>query len=82
MARRTKPGPPQATLDRSGRRRAVRGAFQCSAGVQGVTLAVVDDVVTTGSTVSALAKTLCKNGAAAVSVWAVAGTGNQAVRKV
>ena len=82
MARRTKPGPPQATLDRRGRRRAVRGAFTCSAGVRGRSIAVVDDVVTTGSTVHALAKALRNSGAAAISVWAVAGTGVQPGRKM
>ena len=38
------------------------------------TLAIVDDVVTTGATVDALAELLIKAGAKQVDVWAIAKT--------
>ncbi|OOV88456.1 ComF family protein [Oceanospirillum linum] len=45
--------------------------------VQGREIAVVDDVVTTGSTADVIASLLRDNGAASVQVWAIARTPNQ-----
>jgi ComF family protein len=65
---------PQSGLDAAERRRNLRGAFQVRL-PPGVThLAVVDDVVTTGYTVSELTRTLKQAGAHRVDVWAVART--------
>jgi len=66
--------PPQAGLARKERRRNVRGAFRIlrPPGVQRV--AVLDDVVTTGSTVSELTKVLLRAGVERVDVRAVART--------
>lgn len=70
--RRTAATPPQAGLAAHERHRNLRGAFAASPGVAGRQLAVVDDVLTTGSTVEALTLELLRAGAAGVEVWAVA----------
>ena len=48
------------------RRKNVRGAFAAAADARGKTLLVVDDVMTSGSTLNEIARTLKKAGAAAV----------------
>jgi len=55
----------QAGLDKQGRGRNVRGAFAAS-GVEGKSIMVVDDVITTGETAREVARTLKKAGAAYV----------------
>jgi ComF family protein len=65
----------QTTLTRKDRRKNVRGAFVATGKVPNASLAVLDDVVTTGSTVNELAKVLLRAGARRVQVWAVAHTG-------
>jgi len=62
----------QAGLDRIGRRKNVRGAFKLRDSVPGLHVAIVDDVVTTGSTVNEVARVLKRAGARRVDVWAVA----------
>jgi ComF family protein len=66
--------PPQAGLDEPSRRRNVRGAFAVCTPLPWAQVAIVDDVVTTGSTVGELARVLLRAGAARVEVWAVART--------
>jgi ComF family protein len=58
---------PQVGLDQAERQRNVEGAFACRGPVTGKTLAVVDDVCTTGATLEACADALKAAGAA--SVW-------------
>jgi ComF family protein len=58
--------PPQQSLARDARRRNVRGAFGVSGDVHGARLTVVDDVMTTGSTLNGIADTLKRAGAACV----------------
>ena len=65
---------PQPGLTRSGRRRNLRHAFRCRARFSGEHVAIVDDVMTTGATADAIARTLKAAGAGRVSVWAVART--------
>lgn len=72
--RRTRDTPPQMGLKHDARRRNVRGAFSCSAGVQGQRIALVDDVMTTGTSLDELAATLKRAGAREVSCWVVART--------
>jgi ComF family protein len=74
-AQRTRPTPPQSGLDQKARRTNVRGvfAFKRPPGVKHV--AVLDDVVTTGSTVAELARVLRDSGVERVDVWACARTG-------
>ena len=57
---------PQQSLAREDRRRNVRGAFSVSGEVQGRTVAVIDDVMTTGSTLDEIARVLKAAGAAQV----------------
>jgi ComF family protein len=70
-ARRLRPTPPQTELAPVARRRNVHGAFAANA-VGGTHVAIVDDVMTTGSTVDALARALRRAGADQVQVWVVA----------
>lgn len=65
----------QAELDRTQRRRNVRGAFAMRQKLPGGHIAIVDDVVTTGSTVNELARVLKRADARRVDVWAVARAG-------
>jgi ComF family protein len=65
---------PQSGLDRSERRRNLRGAFIVRQRLDGARVAVVDDVMTTGATLSALARALKEAGAAQVAGWVVART--------
>lgn len=66
--------PPQAGLDERARRRNVRGAFGLRGELRFQRVAIIDDVVTTGSTVAELARVLRAAGAGRVEVWAVART--------
>src|SRR5204863_189772 len=59
---------------RAPRRRNVRGAFRCTGSLDGATVAVVDDVMTTGATLDEIARTLKGAGAAQVVNWVVART--------
>ena len=65
---------PQTELPWDERRRNVRGAFGCRRPLTGATVAVVDDVMTTGATLDELALTLKRAGAAKVVNWVVART--------
>jgi ComF family protein len=65
---------PQTGLERKERRRNVRGAFRVLRPLEAPRVAIVDDVVTTGSTVSELARALLKSGVERVDVWALART--------
>ncbi|MBJ7264790.1 MAG: ComF family protein [Burkholderiaceae bacterium] len=62
----------QSGLRRQARLRAVAGAFEVSAEVRGRHVAVVDDVMTTGATSTAIGHALLAAGVSAVTVWAVA----------
>jgi ComF family protein len=64
----------QAGLDRKARRENVRGAFAVVAPLHARSVAILDDVVTTGSTVRELASVLQQAGAERVAVWAIART--------
>ena len=64
----------QAGLKQKERRRNVRGAFVLRQPLPGGHFAILDDVITTGSTTSEVAKVLLRGGATRVEVWAVART--------
>ena len=68
------PGPPQAGLDLKARRRNVRGAFEPGEGLKGRAVLLVDDVITTGATVSECARALKRAGAVRVRAFAPART--------
>ena len=67
----------RATADQIGkrareRRREVRGAFVIGTGVAGRHIAIIDDVMTTGSTVNELARACRQAGATRIEVWTAA----------
>lgn len=64
----------QAGLDRRARRKNLRGAFTAVAPLRARSVAILDDVVTTGSTVRELAAVLLQTGVEQVEVWAIART--------
>ncbi len=66
--------PPQMGLKHDARRRNLRGAFTCSGNVRGRRIALVDDVMTTGTSLDELAATLKQAGAMEVETWVVART--------
>lgn len=66
--------PPQASLPWKARRLNMRGAFQCHGSLAGMNVLVVDDVMTTGATLEALALALKRHGAARVDNLVVART--------
>ena len=71
---RAVPTLPQTGLDEGSRRRNIRGAFSTRSPSEWAHLAIVDDVVTTGSTVEELARVLGRSGVERIQVWAVART--------
>ncbi|MCH8542597.1 MAG: ComF family protein [Alcanivorax sp.] len=66
--------PSQQGLGASARLRNLRNALVVSRPVTGLHLALIDDVVTTGSTAQAASLALLRAGAARVDVWALART--------
>lgn len=66
--------PPQMGLKHDARRRNVRGAFVSTGDVRGRRIALIDDVMTTGTSLDELAATLKQAGAHEVSCWVVART--------
>lgn len=65
---------PQAELEQKARRKNLRGAFRATIDMQGRHVAILDDVVTTASTVSELTRVLTRAGCQRVDVWTVART--------
>ncbi|WP_284155103.1 ComF family protein [Sulfuricystis thermophila] len=61
---------PQSRLPWRERQGNVRHAFACSRNLAGLTVIVVDDVMTTGATLAAVATTLKAQGAARIVNWA------------
>ncbi len=72
--RKTRETPPQTSLAAAERRGNLEGAFVARGPLAGRHVAIVDDVMTTGSTLAALAKALKGAGAGRVSGWVVART--------
>ncbi len=66
--------PPQTGLTGRARRRNLRGAFALTRPAHWKHVAIVDDVMTTGTTVAELTQVLIKAGVGQVEVWAVART--------
>lgn len=75
-ARRIRDTGEQKSLSRQQRLYNLRHSFQVKRVFQGESLAIVDDVMTTGATVDTLAKALKDAGAGTVMVWALARTPN------
>jgi predicted amidophosphoribosyltransferase len=64
----------RAALPWSERAKNVRGAFACELDLAGMSVAVIDDVMTTGASLAEFAKTLKAAGATRVENWIVART--------
>jgi len=64
----------QSSLTGRARRRNLVGAFKAGGELAGLRVAIVDDVLTTGSTVQAMAAAVLEAGAGDVQVWTVART--------
>jgi ComF family protein len=72
--RRVRDTPPQSGLPWKERKSNVRGAFECDTDLSDKRVALVDDVLTTGASLDALAEAVLKQGASEVSAWVVART--------
>lgn len=70
--KRTESSPPQKSLDRKQRLNSMRNSFSITRPLNHEHIVIVDDVMTTGATVSALTIALKKAGAGKVSVWVLA----------
>lgn len=75
LVKRARATPFQVGLARAERRRNLAGAFRVCARTLPRHIALIDDVITTGSTVAALASCLRAAGVARIEVWAVARAG-------
>ncbi|SFN42929.1 comF family protein [Izhakiella capsodis] len=71
---RWRAGKIQHHLSASARRLNIRGAFRLETNVSGLHIVLLDDVVTTGSTVAELSRLLMRAGAASVDIWCLCRT--------
>lgn len=71
---RVRPTAIQHHLSARLRKRNLKNAFRLELPVQGLHMVIVDDVVTTGSTVAEISQLLKRNGAASVQVWCLCRT--------
>ncbi len=62
----------QSELHAKERHKNIRGAFQVKKAINAKHIAIIDDVITTGSTVTELAKVLKRAGVKRVDVWSFA----------
>lgn len=74
LGRRVRNTAPQTDLPWRARAANMRQAFACEQDLSGMSVAVVDDVMTTGATLNEFALTLKRSGAARVENWVVART--------
>jgi len=71
---RIKNTPPQASLAPKERIKNMKGAFDCKGTFNGMHIALIDDVMTTGASLNELAKTLKQAGANKISCYVIART--------
>ena len=74
LVKRRRPTQAQQGLHADARRSNLRGAFTVSEPCDNLRLAVVDDVLTTGATATAVARALRNAGAGHVEIWCLART--------
>lgn len=72
--RRNRATKPQQSLKMKARRRNLRHAFSCQQNLRGKHVALIDDVITTGSTLTEIAKILRDQGVASLQVWCICRT--------
>ncbi len=65
---------PQSSLPWKERKKNMRNAFVCEEDLSGKRVALVDDVLTTGASLNALAEAVRKRGASDIEAWVVART--------
>ncbi len=65
---------PQQGLHAHQRKRNLRGAFRCQQNLTGCHVALLDDVVTTGSTVTEICKILLNQRVASIQIWCICRT--------
>lgn len=65
----------QSGLKATERKENMQYAFSSTRDYQGLRVAVIDDVVTTGSTIDSLCKTLQQSGAQTIDIWTIARRG-------
>lgn len=73
--KRTKYTNPQSELTAKARKKNLHHAFEATHAVKGLHIALIDDVITTGHTIRACAKSLQAKGARQIDVWCVARRG-------
>ena len=78
LCERVRPTAVQSKLDAAERKKNLRAAFAVKKSVDGLHIAILDDVVTTGTTMESITRTLKDAGAARISVWSAARAGLQA----
>lgn len=71
---RIKQSPPQASLPLKERVKNMKGAFACHQDLSSLRIALIDDVMTTGASLNALAKAVKAKGATHVECWLIART--------
>lgn len=72
--RRIRSTPPQLRLSEAARKMNLRKAFRCEENLRGKHVALLDDVVTTGSTLREICKLLRNQGVASIQVWCICRT--------
>lgn len=72
--KRVKFSAPQVTLPLKQRVQNMRNAFVCDRPLEGLKIALLDDVMTTGASLNALAAAVRKAGAASIECWVLART--------
>lgn len=72
--RRIRNTQPQSKLPWKERKRNMRNAFECNDNLAGLHIGIVDDVMTSGTTLNELARELRRAGACEISAWVVART--------
>jgi ComF family protein len=73
-SQRVRDTPPQSALPWKERKKNVRNSFCCDMDLTGKRIVLVDDVLTTGASLNALAEAVSKKGAIEISAWVVART--------
>jgi ComF family protein len=71
---RTRLSPPQASLPLKARVKNMKQAFVCTGRFDGLRIALVDDVMTTGASLNELSRTFKNAGAKQVECWVIART--------
>jgi ComF family protein len=72
--RRVRDTPPQSSLPWKERKKNVHNAFRCDRDLSGKSVALVDDVLTSGASLNALSGAVQKRGAREVTAWVIART--------